>query len=120
MHRKLRLKKGETITHDGQDLELTSPLILRYKTIPTGDTIAASSVKGERSSDEVRAIDQATVLSIIKKEIDRLEIKENDMLMSAAGLDGLGLDDDASFSDHLGTAQQIMNLRKILKQVKAL
>ena len=42
------------------------------------------------------------------------------MLMSAAGLDGLGLDDDASFSDHLGTAQQIMNLRKILKQVKAL
>ena len=120
MTEKLRLSKNETLTYQGQNLKLMAPIILRVQKLQDGATIAARAVQGQRSSDEPQPIAKNTVLSILQKEIDQLERKENALLMSIAEPDPLDFNDELSLGDHLGTAEQIMNLKKVLKKIKAL
>lgn len=115
---KFNLKKGDIISIGEEKIKLDRPH--KIKGHAMSDT-APEPVQGNHEQDEPQAIDKGTVLSILKKEIDRLEKEENRWASF--------LDDDfgdlieekpASLSTEIGIPFQIMNLKTILKKINSL
>ena len=122
---KMSLKKGSNISVDGEQLRLTKPLIVHYQS--KGTVVAEAEAKGEHVSDDVQAVDKATICKIIQQKMNALEQEENDALCNIYEDDVLFSLPDApvfekgtSLSEQVSRTTAIITLKEILKTIKNL
>jgi len=119
--KKVNIKKGEEIIYKGESLHLTKHMSLKVSANSKSDEEKENKAEAPQAShqtDKPQAVDKATVLGIVQKEIDDLETKEHQLLISDSQHDYLfELEEQRAptLDDHMGLAFQVTNLKKILK-----
>lgn len=111
---KLRLIKGSTIAHKGFVYRIANPV--QVKVYSGKVAVKRAPVEADHQSDAAKPIDKELVCRLIQQEIDILEQTENEILFS---LDEEELN-GKSFTDHVGTTNQIMSFKHLLKKVNKL
>lgn len=129
----IKLNKGELIAVKGTNYNVVSSTNIRVKKSKE-DVQEAEPVGGHQTDNvlpmgdhtTVPFIERKKVLSIIEKEIERLQQKENKTLFDIGEnelLFELGEDEatpHASISEHISIVAEITNLQELLKEIKEL
>jgi len=119
--KKVTLKRGTTIAYEGKNLSLIKPITVKVL------EKKADSEQAEAKTDTTTPVDKETVLALIKKEIETLDTREQ-QLMRGGILEDEGLLDEgeqelqASYSAaaHVAITVEIATLKKLLKKVEKL
>lgn len=121
--KKITIKEGDRLVVNNEAVVITKPSSSNTFEVLVLGANPEAEVKGEHQSDKPKGICKKTVLSIVEKEIDRLEQAETEILMSNPvddDNDGLFENDPALLPLHINNAQAIMVIKKIHKRINAL
>lgn len=119
----ITLKEGSRLVIDGKQVVVTKiPQLsgyLKFEVLVLGDADGEEQVQGNHQSDKPKGISKQTVLSILQKEVDRLEQEETKILIENP------LEDDGLFehskdllADHINNAQAVMVVKKLIGRVQ--
>lgn len=144
----INLRKGEEFSHKGKKYRVNKSVPVKVSTNRKTDSLTeeqkieilpligdsgagtipdSPEVQGESKRDPAQAIDKATVLGLIQKEIDKLKKHENDLLMEGI----FDVDDDLDLIDqqrgenyktanYAATAVHVMTLKTLYKTIQKL
>lgn len=121
----IKLSKGDQLTLKGQAYQMAAQAkirVMKKENIPLEEEEVTGEAKSDANDDRFKKaacrIVESKIKALEQKEIDSLFlIEEDDVLFSFDGADEVP---KALISNHVGATNTILDLKQILKKIKAL